>query len=276
MPTRVTESSSTLIDLICTNYTDRVGCSGVSHISISDRSIVYVFIGKYLLIYHLSNTLPSLTEIFRNFDRENFWNEISQQDWSFNESEDPNLVWSYWRTKFLPVVHSHAPFRTRRTKLNKIPWINSALKKGMRCPDATKRKAIKTKNPQDWGNYRKLRNRVNNKVKTTKASYYYNSFIQSEGNARRTWKTINNLMSRRQSNQIVKDVKVSNIVICSSNEISNAFNEHFSTIGPRLAREIPLTLDEESIYLKNITENYNKFCFRPTTTSDVFTHLNKL
>jgi len=51
------------------------------------------------------------------------------------------------------------------------------------------------------------------------------------------------------------------------------FNEHFSTIGPRLARKIPLTSDEESIYLKNITENYNKICFRPPTTSDVFTHL---
>ena len=133
---------------------------------------------------------------------------------------------------------------------------------------------------KDRGNYRKLRNRNNNKVKTNKASYYYNSqlnsCIQCEGNARRTWKAINNLTSRRQSNQIVNDVKVNDLSICKSNEISNAFNEHFSTIGPRLAREIPLTSDEESMYLKNITENYNKFCFRPTTTSDVFTHLNKL
>ena len=63
---------------------------------------------------------------------------------------------------------------------------------------------------------------------------------------------------------------------CNSNEISNAFNEHFSTIGPRLAREIPLTSTEESIYLENITENYNKVCFRSTTTSDVFTHLKRL
>ena len=82
-------------------------------------------------------------------------------------------------------------------------------------------------------------------------------------------------MSRRQSNQIVKDVKVNDISTCNPNEISNAFNEPFSTIGPRLARKIPLTSDEESIYLKNITENYNKICFCPTTTSDVFTHLNK-
>ena len=81
---------------------------------------------------------------------------------------------------------------------------------------------------------------------------------------------------RRQNNQIVKDVKVYDISICNSNEISNAFNKYFSTIGPRPTREIPLTSDEESTYLENITENYNKFCFRPTTTSDVFTHLNRL
>ena len=59
-------------------------------------------------------------------------------------------------------------------------------------------------------------------------------------------------------------------------EISNAFNEHFSAIGPRLACEIPLTSDEECIYLNDIPENYNKFCFRTTTTSDFFTHLNRL
>ena len=52
------------------------------------------------------------------------------------------------------------------------------------------------------------------------------------------------------------------------------FKEHFSTIGPRLARDICSTSDEESIYLENITYNYKKFCFRPTTTS-VFTHPNK-
>ena len=68
---------------------------------------------------------------------------------------------------------------------------------------------------------------------------------------------------------------ISDIPICNSNEISNTFNEHLSTIKPRIAREIPLTSDEESIYLNNIPENYNKLCFRPTTTSVVFTKLNR-
>ena len=42
-PTRITDESSTLIDLIYTNCPERVVCSGVAHISISDHSLVYAF-----------------------------------------------------------------------------------------------------------------------------------------------------------------------------------------------------------------------------------------
>ena len=42
-PTRITKSSSTLIDLIFTNSPDKIVCSGVSHISISDHSLIYAF-----------------------------------------------------------------------------------------------------------------------------------------------------------------------------------------------------------------------------------------
>ena len=42
-PTRITDKSSTLIDLIYTNCPERVVCSGVAYISISDHSLVYAF-----------------------------------------------------------------------------------------------------------------------------------------------------------------------------------------------------------------------------------------
>ena len=42
-PTRITRSSSSLIDLIFTNQPDLVSFSGVSHVGISDHSLVYVF-----------------------------------------------------------------------------------------------------------------------------------------------------------------------------------------------------------------------------------------
>ena len=42
-PTRITPSTSTLIDVIFTNRPENVYCSGVSHVAISDHSLVYAY-----------------------------------------------------------------------------------------------------------------------------------------------------------------------------------------------------------------------------------------
>ena len=42
-PTRITQLSSTTIDLIFTNEPDKIVCSGVSHVGISDHSLIYSF-----------------------------------------------------------------------------------------------------------------------------------------------------------------------------------------------------------------------------------------
>jgi len=40
-PTRITEKSSTTIDLIFANEPDKIVCSGVSHVGISDHSLIF-------------------------------------------------------------------------------------------------------------------------------------------------------------------------------------------------------------------------------------------
>ena len=59
-------------------------------------------------------------------------------------------------------------------------------------------------------------------------------------------------------------------------ELSNAFNDHFSTIGLRLANEIPPIANNNSSYINNINVNNNKFSFSSINCSTVFLHLNKL
>ena len=104
----------------------------------------------------------------------------------------------------------------------------------MRERVAAKRKATASNDPRDWAKFRKLRNTINNNIKISKASYYSNAFSQSKGNSRKTWQTINDLTSRRTSNTTVKELKLNGSIISNASELSNAFNDHFSTIGPRL------------------------------------------
>ena len=46
----------------------------------------------------------------------------------------------------------------------------------MRDRDVAKRKAMASNDPRDWAKYKKLRNTINNNIKTSKASYYSHAF----------------------------------------------------------------------------------------------------
>ena len=106
---------------------------------------------------------------FKNFNRESFRSDIVQQEWTCNGSDDPNVLWADQKTKFLGVVNFHAPLRTRRARIKKAPWINSELKKGMRDRDVTKRKAMPLNDTRDWAKQEKLRNTINNNIKTSES-----------------------------------------------------------------------------------------------------------
>ena len=74
----------------------------------------------------------------------------------------------------------------------------------------------------------------------------------------------------------MEELKLNDAVISNSSELSNAFNDHFSTVGPRLANEIPPVANNNSSYTNNINVNNNKFSFSLINCSIVFLHLNKL
>jgi len=79
-PTRVTEFSSTLIDLIFTNEPNKVICSGISHIGISNHSLINSF--RILLIGLCCKSHSAVT--YRNvktFDPNSLRNDIYSQNW---------------------------------------------------------------------------------------------------------------------------------------------------------------------------------------------------
>jgi hypothetical protein len=74
-PIRITISSSTVIDLIFTNILDKIVCSDLSHVGISDHSLVYAF---RKLSTGLSNRCYTTVTYrkFKNFESACFRNDI--------------------------------------------------------------------------------------------------------------------------------------------------------------------------------------------------------
>lgn len=273
-PTRITETTSTLIDLIYTNCPDKIVCSGVCHVSISDHSLIYAY--RKLSINGQSKGHNTITyRNFRKFNRDSFRNDIVSQDWNrIQNFLNPNDMWSEWKNSFLAIVEMHAPLRTMRVRARSSPWITSELKKQMHDRDILKLKAIKSNDPNDWVQFKRQRNIVNNEIRSAKQAYYQNNFNEHKGDSRKTWQTINELTSRKSGKIPVKELKVNGLSITNPTEMSDEFNNHFSTIGPKLASKIPLS--DNNSHLHYLTGTDKRFQFRPTNTNQILTLLNKL
>ena len=117
-PTRVTETTSTLIDLILTNKAENISCAGVLHLSISDHSLVYA-----VRKFELPKSRPSIKEVrdFKYFS--DFRADLLQVPWDTICYDDPNTCWIVWKSFFNEILNKHAPMRQRRSKAKSVPWI---------------------------------------------------------------------------------------------------------------------------------------------------------
>ena len=106
-PTRITNTSQTLIDLCITNNLDKVKASGLLSLGISDHSLVYL-IRK--CTYHKAPVNTFVEKInFKNFNERAYLNDLN----NLNREEvslhnDPNDMWIEWLDMFMSVIDNHA------------------------------------------------------------------------------------------------------------------------------------------------------------------------
>ena len=137
-----------------------------------------------------------------------------------------------------------------------------------------KLKASRSKDANDWLQFKKCRNLVNNEIKKGKELYYKRALDENEGNSRQTWRIINELTSKKTNNCCIKEIKSNGNSIYSPPELANAFNDHFSSIAPKLASQIYSNNGPSHLHYLEGTDK----CFELTYTnpSKVFSLLSKL
>ena len=104
--------------------------------------------------------------------------------------------------------------------------------------------------------------------------YYHSTLSEHKSDSKKTWEIINEITSGKSGKISVKELKVNGQSITNSNVLADEFNNHFATIGPKLASEIPSQCNNS--HLEYLTSTNERFQFRPITTNQVLSLLNKL
>ena len=96
------------------------------------------------------------------------------------------------------------------------------------------------------------------------------------GDPRKTWQIIHDLTSRKAVILSIREINLNGTSISESSDLSRAFNDHFSSIGPKPANDIPLSNNNSHCHREYVKGINNRCEFRPTDSGKVLKLLNKL
>ena len=280
-PTRVTNDTATLIDLIWTNEPDRLGRADVIETALSDHYLVYCTVGKR----HSSKENEHRYKLGRKMNKintEKLREDISAVSWEEVEKTD-DVVEAYdiFENAMLRVIDKHAPVRKTRIKKKESPWISNNVLILIRQRNEQKKKAKQSGASQDWERYKHLRNKVTSCIRHDKKNYVSQTINKSNCQSADIWKSLKCLMPQKCNSVKIPSIMKDDHNVTDKTEIANSFNNHFISIGRKIQERVTITDNDcqnENFFSLNSTlpNRANSFRFEPVNEQKVLDVINNL
>ena len=261
-PTRVTTTSSTLLDVILSNVSQYHVLTRVHELSVSDHYLVYTILKfKKPFLNHREVKFRN----FKDFNAGAFMNDlrsstsIANTNWSGSSLESK---WFEFKECFFAVCNKHAPVQTRRLKNRNNPWITPEIVKLMYERDYLKKKAVKLKCSDLWDKYVVTRNKVTKLIRESKLEYASIAVSQNKNDSKKMWKALNRLTGR--------DHRKSSCCNIDAHE----YNDFFNLIGKKTVSHLQHTSENEIYW--NCSKSIYTFDFVHITEESVRKYLLNL
>ncbi|MCG8032729.1 MAG: hypothetical protein JAY75_14385 [Candidatus Thiodiazotropha taylori] len=272
-PTRVSDTSCTLIDHIYTNVFENIARVHVSKITISDHYAV--FGNRKLNSCIKTNGHHTITyRSFKTFDETLFKNDLCDVPWEIIETFD-NIddVIEVWNTLFLEVVNKHAPLKVHRVKRKYQPdWLTPEILDCIKERD-------KYKINDNMLEYRRLRNKVSTLIDNAKRNSYKCKIEDGKDDPRSIWKLFRQLgaSNNQSSTENFQNILLNNKIISSEEEIANIFNTYFVNVASKLKEPLkPSNFDKLQSYVNSKLDGDVSFSVPQVSFTFVANYLSAL
>ena len=276
-PTRVTETSSTLIDVILSNNDSSIVKNDVIPFSLSDHDMV----GCVRKInYHKFNPRTVRCRKYRDYDPDKLCSDLSAQNYEhIYQMKDVNKAWMYLKRILTSTFNRHAPIILKRVKGRHCPWLTPEIKQHMNRRDQILRKARKSNIKSDMLSYKALRNYCNILIRNAKSNYHKNLINENKNNPRMFWKSIKSVFPNNKGSSVNNSSIPFLESDCDTNYTSkaNIFCHFFSTVAKKLKEiSIPMTNFTWRKPIEIASRTNKKFNFKYVSKLFVEKQLNSL
>ena len=287
-PTRITESTATLIDHILTNdHTNKI-LPGVFVTHIADHYPVFAVIYNAVSKKSQSKFKPIFCRDLAKFDKNLFCNdlftsmEIFLSSLNLNNITQNNFdaIFNSFIKLIQESIDQHAPLvkvSRKRKKLLAKPWLTKGILTSIKNRQKLYRTHFLSNTDEKIQFYKKYSNKLNKIKFLSKKLYFQNKLTSSPTNGSMTWSVINTLLSKVSNhNRTLDKIHVKDKKITDSKIIANEFNDYFCKIGSKLAERINCTSDKDSY--RSYLKNHNPFSIflNPSSPSEIINVISSL
>lgn len=280
-PTRVTESTSSIIDHIFVRKEKQFNLRNT-------------YISSYVFETNITDHYPIMLSV--NLEKEhqsdkNFcktykkimYNKLntclSKEEWiDVLQEHDVEVANNLFTNKFLKYIEKctkHITYKNNKTKKIK-PWITVGIINSIRYRDNLKKRLIKNHSHELSAQYKNYRNTLNKLLKQTKNDYYRNQLKDAQKNYKKVWRIINeasNCDMRKNENYNIIDSN--NQLLQTDKEKADCFNEFFVNIGNKMVNEIKQT--PQATEPTNVEHHLNSSLFlQPVAENEIISYINNL
>ena len=244
-PTRVRETSATIIDNIFCNNLDRgIVKSGLFYTDITDHFPVFCL---YYGCHIPKHDLYISKRIYNDKNIQTFHNTLEQADWSeITQCDNGQTAFTKFYNYFTELYHKC--FTLTKIKIttyrNRKPWLSDGLKKSIKIKNKMYVKSIKIPSVYNIRQYKDYRNILHRLLRQAEREHYNELLNINKTNLRKQWAVINQVLNKNKPDGLPNKFNIDNNVISDKYKISEAFNNFFVNIGSNLAKNISNDTDD--------------------------------
>ena len=262
-PTRITSTSSTLIDLAIINRSDFVIHSDVISCPVGDHELLTITVNVRKEKRPASiRTFRSLTNYSQNTFCDFLLNDVDILN-HILRTDNVNEQLSIFTSIFIKCLNLCAPFITKEIKRPYAPWIDDDIREAIKNRNKL-HKIFKQnrRNPIAESNYRKQKKKVKNMISIKKMNYFKEQFLKCKGDIKCTWDVIKKIIpDNKKSYGLLGDSEAD-----LENKVEE-FNKHFAMIGENTFRKSQENPVDPNLLVSNRqsepTNNLNRFRPQP-------------
>ncbi|OXA53579.1 RNA-directed DNA polymerase from mobile element jockey [Folsomia candida] len=226
LPTRITENTQTLIDLIVTNKLILNRHSGVLPDVISDHEVIYTIRKKGRTM-----RCPTKYVLIRSFKKaqpEAISNMIKTAPWWILDYCTTGLQKYDMFYKILTfILDTHAPLTKMRVKANRPFWMTKEYSDLNIQLTKSRKSALQSKNSNEYAQFKQLRNKVSHLKTRLKAAQIRKKVGESNCDSKTCWKIFNNEIGKLKKDERIPDLKLDGRTVTDAKSKLNIMCQSF-------------------------------------------------